>query len=137
MSHGHLTSTHEPWLFTFPCSDMSDLEEAVTVLPPGHSRGAKTVIVLPPPDKYIEGASEIKSYVTTATTSYEGAEKCIVCDCESVKMRMKRWKSGLNVHNALRGYMKAVSYQTIRLNHKTMNLVDVHLTDMCYSAHEI
>ena len=24
-------------------SDMSDLEEAVTVLPPGHSRGAKTV----------------------------------------------------------------------------------------------
>ena len=71
-------------------SDMSDLEEAVTVLPPGHSRGAKTVTVLPPPDKYSEGASEIKSYVTTATNSDEGAEKCIVC--ESVKMRMKSLK---------------------------------------------
>lgn len=59
---------------------MSDLEETVTVLPPGHSRGAKSVTVLPPPDKYGEGVSEIKSYVTTATTSDEGAEKCIVCE---------------------------------------------------------
>ena len=65
-----------------PPSDMSDsdLEEAETVLPPGHNRGAKIVTVLPPPDKYGEGASELKSYVTTATTSDDGAEKCIVCE---------------------------------------------------------
>eukprot|EP00731_Ephydatia_muelleri_P023094 Em0015g677a len=65
-----------------PPSDMSDsdLEEAETVLPPSHNRGAKTVTVLPPPDKYGEGASELKSYVTTATTSDDGAEKCIVCE---------------------------------------------------------
>ncbi|KAL5502955.1 hypothetical protein EMCRGX_G009817 [Ephydatia muelleri] len=55
-------------------SDTSDVEEAVTMLPAGHSRRAKTVTVLPP--------SEIKSYVTTATTSDEGAEKCIVYELD-------------------------------------------------------
>jgi hypothetical protein len=65
-------------------SDTSDLEEAVTVLPAGHSRGAKTVTVLPP--------SEIKSYVTTATTSDEGAEKCIVCELgEDEDEEMEVW----------------------------------------------
>ena len=65
------------------------------------------------PPIYGEGASEIKSYVTTALD--EGAEKCIVCE-----LGMKSWKSGLNVQNALGGYMKAVSYQTICFHHKTM-----------------
>eukprot|EP00731_Ephydatia_muelleri_P006877 Em0003g1125a len=65
-------------------SDTSDVEEAVTMLPAGHSRRAKTVTVLPP--------SEIKSYVTTATTSDEGAEKCIVCELgEDEDEEMEVW----------------------------------------------
>ena len=54
----------------------------MTMLPAGHSRRAKTV--LPP--------SEIKSYVTTATTSDEGAEKCIVCELgEDEDEEMEVW----------------------------------------------
>ena len=46
-------------------------------------------------------------------------------------MRMKKWKSGLNVHNALGRYMKAVSYQTIHLNHKTMTSYVQIATGVC------
>lgn len=52
-----------------PSSNMSDLEEAETVLPP--------------PDKYGEEAS--------ATTSDEGAEKCIMCELGGEDEEVEVW----------------------------------------------